>query len=433
MHLPYIKIDCCLLKREYFYIERKELSMSLYDRWQGSELSVLEKELIFNRDNTGFVQYDTKDGKYFYLHPSPFLNSPKNEIFCAESCDPPAENTFVEVDIESKRAYPLKGSQKHITVKTVCSWKPFDPSPLAGRRKILDYEEIVHYFTMPFRGEEHTIEQIAKCSALYSLSSPPIVNEVGGINAAVLGKKAQWNTFKGLMKVIPQDFFRSSSRYYYYISDHEKCTVGSGCEEINRAIYRPEEYIMDIPLVVEDTAPAKMSKDYRDLINEGQPFITSYILDALLIKPDPMSTVEKTITDAIYTIREEYKRTGYSPYKQNLGDAVPKLTSSIARLQRASKATQSDVRDVVELWLDMHSKANRIYTSPLKVSKRYDLLDTARKLYVELHDIYGLEFWIPLDEAIARTTLHPEDFMVSLESLIFTGYAVRKAGAVKIL
>lgn len=41
--------------------------MSLYDRWQGSELSVLEKELIFNRDNTGFVEYDTKDGKYFYF------------------------------------------------------------------------------------------------------------------------------------------------------------------------------------------------------------------------------------------------------------------------------------------------------------------------------------------------------------------------------
>ena len=407
--------------------------MSLYDRWQGSELSVLEKELIFNRENTGFVQYDTKDGKYFYLHPSPFLNSPKKEIFCTESCDPPAEHTFVEVDIESEREFPLKGSQDHITVKTICGWKPFDPSLLAERRKILDYEEIVYYFTLPFRGEEDTIEQIAKCSALYSLSSPPIVDEVGGINAAVLGKKTQWNTFKGSMKVIPQDFFRSNSRYYYYISDQEKCTVKSGCEEVNRAIYRPDEYVMDIPLVVEETTLNQLSKDYRELINEERPIITSYILDALIIKPDPMNTVEKTIIDAVHTIREEYKRTGYSPYKQNLGDAIPKLTSSFARLQRASKATQSDVKDVVELWLDMHWKANKIYSSPLKVSKRYDLLDTARKLYVELHDIYGLEFWIPLHEAVTRTTLHPEEFMVSLESLVFAGYALRKAGAIKIL
>src|SRR5690606_8135345 len=123
----------------------------------------------------------------------------------------------------------------------------------------------------------------------------------------------------------------------------------------------------------------------------------------------------------------------YSPYKQNLGDAVPKLTSSLARLQQASKATQSNVEDAVELWLDMHSKANKIYSSPLKVAKRYDLLDTARKLYVELHDIYGLEFWIPLNEAITQTTLHPEEFMVALESLIYAGYAVRKAGAVMLL
>ncbi len=176
-----------------------------------------------------------------------------------------------------------------------------------------------------------------------------------------------------------------------------------------------------------------MSKDYRELIKEEQPLITAYILDALMLKPDPMNTVEKTITDAVYMIREEYKRTGYSPYKQNLGDAVPKLTSAIARLQRASKATDSDVEDVVELWLDMHYKANKIYSSPLKVAKRYDLLDTARKLYVELHETYGLEYWIPLDEAAAKTTLHPEEFMVALESLVFAGFAIRKAGAVKIL
>lgn len=405
----------------------------LYDRWPGSELSVLEKELIFHRENTGFVEYDTKDGKYFYLHPSPFLNSPKREIFCAESCDPPAEHTFVEVEIESEREFMPNGSQDRITVKTICGWKPFDPSPLAERRKIMDYEEIVYYFTLPFRGEEETIEQIAKCSALYSLSSPPIADEVGGINAAILGKKTQWNTFKGSMKVIPQDFFRPCSRYYYYISDQEKCTVKRGCEEANRAIYRPDEYIMDIPLVMEEASLNQLSKDCRELINEERPIITSYILDALIIKPDPMNSVEKTIIDAVHTIREEYKRTGYSPYKQNLGDAIPKLTSSLARLQRASKTTQSDVKDVVELWLDMHWKANKIYSSPLKVAKRYDLLDTARKLYVELHDIYGLEFWIPLDEAVTRTTLHPEEFMVSLESLIFAGYAVRKAGAIKIL
>lgn len=407
--------------------------MSLYDRWQGSELSVLERELIFNRDNTGFVEYDTKDGKYFFLHPSPFLNSPKKEIFYADSCDPPNEHTFVEVKIESEEECRVKNSQERITLKSIRSWKPFDPGLLAGRRNILDYEEILYYFTIPFRGEEETIEQIATCSALYSLSSPPITCEMGGINAAVFGKKTQWTTFRQSMNIIPKDFFRINARYRYYVSDQEKCTVGRGCEELSRAIHKPEDYIMDIPLVVEEVSPSQLSKDYRELVKEEQPLITSYILDALMIKPDPMSTVEETITDAVFAIREEYKKTGYSPYKQNLGDAIPKLTSAVTRLHRASKASKSDVRSVVELWLDMHHKANRIYSSPLKVAKRYDLLDTARKLYVELHETYGLEYWIPLNEAASRTTLHPEEFMVALESLIFAGFAIRKAGAVMIL
>ncbi len=67
----------------------------------------------------------------------------------------------------------------------------------------------------------------------------------------------------------------------------------------------------------------------------------------------------------------------------------------------------------------MHYKANRIYSFPLKVAKRCGLPDTAWKLYVELHETYGLEYWMPLDEAAAKMTLHPDEFIVALESLIF--------------
>lgn len=42
--------------------------MPLTDRYIGSELSVVERELIFNDKyaNVGFVKYDTKDGEYFF-------------------------------------------------------------------------------------------------------------------------------------------------------------------------------------------------------------------------------------------------------------------------------------------------------------------------------------------------------------------------------
>jgi hypothetical protein len=405
--------------------------MSLFERWRGCELSVLEKELIFNKDNTGFVRYDTKDGKYFFLHPSPFLNSPKNEIFFAESCQPPAEHTFVEVEVASEN-HVLVEKDEAVTVKSISSWKPFDPGPLAERRKIMDYEEVIYHFTHLYRGEEDTLHQVATCSALYALSSPPLVNTVGGINAAVLGKKHQWDLFKESMSVIPRDFLKPNFPYYYYISDRERPKVSDQTEEINLAILKPERYVMDIPLVIEDTTPNRLAKADRELIDEGEMLVTSYLLDALLIKPDP-GTVEKTITDAVYTLREEFKRAGYSVYKQNLGDAVPKLSSSIARLQRASKVTPADVKSVVDLWLDMHWKATKIYTSPLKVARRYELTGDARKLYVEMQEAYGQEYWISMQEAMAKTTLHPEEFLAALDSLVFSGFAMRNPNAVKML
>ncbi|HUW85341.1 MAG TPA: hypothetical protein VMV55_00545, partial [Methanoregula sp.] len=75
--------------------------MSLRDRSRGYEFSEFEKELIFRRENTGLVQYISKDGKLFSLNPSLFFEFMKNEHFYAESCDPPPNNTFVEVEVSS--------------------------------------------------------------------------------------------------------------------------------------------------------------------------------------------------------------------------------------------------------------------------------------------------------------------------------------------
>ena len=77
--------------------------MSLQDRSRGYEFSEFEKELIFRRENTGLVQYISKDGKLFSLNPSLFFEPMKNEHFFAESCDPPPNNTFVEVEVSSSR------------------------------------------------------------------------------------------------------------------------------------------------------------------------------------------------------------------------------------------------------------------------------------------------------------------------------------------
>ena len=127
--------------------------MSLQDRSRGYEFSEFEKELIFRRENTGFVQYISKDGKLFSLNPSLFFESMKNEHFFAESCDPPPNNTFVEVEVSSADltyTQTQDGFRKDV-LKKICGWKPFDPRQIAQRQKLIAHDQIIQFFSHPFR------------------------------------------------------------------------------------------------------------------------------------------------------------------------------------------------------------------------------------------------------------------------------------------
>ena len=138
--------------------------MSLIDRSIGSELSEVEKALIFNDKyaDTGFVQYDTKNGEYFFLHPSPFLNTLKKEIYHI-SGSPPPEHKFVEVKVIDEHQISLGSSvDNSINVKEADNWELFDPTPLAERRKVMDFEEIIEFFTYPYKGEVESVEEIAR-------------------------------------------------------------------------------------------------------------------------------------------------------------------------------------------------------------------------------------------------------------------------------
>ena len=52
--------------------------MSLKDRSRGYEFAEFEKEFIFHRENTGFVEYLTDNGRLFSLKPSPYLDANDN-------------------------------------------------------------------------------------------------------------------------------------------------------------------------------------------------------------------------------------------------------------------------------------------------------------------------------------------------------------------
>ncbi|WP_157199847.1 hypothetical protein [Methanogenium cariaci] len=48
------------------------------------------------------------------------------------------------------------------------------------KQKIMDFREVIEYFTYPYRGESEEVLSIATCSCLFACSSPPVQKDTGG-------------------------------------------------------------------------------------------------------------------------------------------------------------------------------------------------------------------------------------------------------------
>jgi hypothetical protein len=366
--------------------------MSLINRTIGSELSEVEKALIFDKKfaNIGFVQYDTKNGEYFFLQPSPFLKTPKNEIYHVSGSPPPPEYSFVETNVIYEQTVILDNfGDKWILVKEIDTWKLFDPSPLAAKRKTLDFVEIIDFFTYPFKGEAESVQEIAGCSSLFAFSSPSGENFHGGINSAILAREYQWNLFNKPLHLIPPELRKSSSDYYYYISKVEK-EIKKETGEINIAVLRPKKLQSDIPIVILDESRKKISKEFQEQLEIESKVITAHLLDALLLQPHSTKKIEKMMLDEIYHIREECYSAALTPFNQNL-NAVPKLASAYCRLQSNPEIRKEDVRYVTDLWFSMRKRAEKIDSSPMKTSHILELTGESAKVFLKLYDIFGAD------------------------------------------
>lgn len=399
--------------------------MSLIDR-SGSELTEVEKALIFEEKyaNTGFVQYDTKNGESFFLHPSPFLNTPKREIYHI-SGSPPPEHQFVEVGIVNEQQEFLGNSEeKWINVKEVGQWKPFDPSPLAAKRKIMDFREVIEFFTYPYKGEMESVQEIAGCSSLFAVSTPPGENYGGGINSAVLGKDLQWDLFNKSLEVIPHELRKPKSNYYYYISKIEK-RISKDFGEKNIAILRPKKLLSDIPVIIVDESPKRISKDLQAQIDIESKIITAYLLDALLLKPRVTKQIEKMLLNEIYRMREECLSVELMPFNQNLA-AIPKLAAAYCRLQSNPEIRSEDVHFVADLWFSAQRKAGKFDSSSMKTNHMLELTGDALRVFMKLEDIFGIDNEISMAEAVREMKMDPRELELAMDSIEFKGYCTRK-------
>lgn len=410
--------------------------MTLKNRFYGHSLSVIEKELIFSREDTGFVRPIHSSGAIFYLDPSPFLQTPKREVYIAH-CPPPENGALVHASVSAVKQDVMKDRAGYYTlvVKYVDSWSPVDPNMLYTRRGIISPEEIHDYFTKPYLGEEEVVDGIALCSALYAVSSPPLIEEKGGVFAAILGKRKPWLGFKKSLSVIPQEFRKVTSPFYYTISETEKRVENTRADEINLAYLNPEKIPMHIPVVL-DEVEVRPSKSYALDMQSLNPMVTAFILDSLILKPEMPQSLESYVTDTFHTVVEEFKGSGWVPYKQDFGSLVPRLSRSFARYHAHLKLSKKDVTGAVDLWSDMYYRAKKVVSTQYEVSRLYRLDDRSRKLYLDLVDSFGLEIPIPLQEVRSQITSFKNegDFEEALDTLNRYGLLIKPGhDSIKIL
>lgn len=413
--------------------------MALYDRSIGADLSSVEREIACNPAyvDVGFVVYYRNDPRFFYLHPSPFLKAGPPVLYCADPDvmlqGPPPEHRFVEVRVIETVRKPLDShGEDWLTIKDISGWKEFDVAALARQRKIMDYEEVIEYFTYPYDGEAECIEEIAACSALFSFSSPAAHDESGGIRSAVFGKKHQWDLFRRPFDIIPQEFRKANSYYYYKFSQTEgRITKTEG--EINHAVLRPQELVTDIPVAMDRERRKSLSPDYRDILKEETAIVRGQLIDGLLITPQSTDAIEKAMQEAAYELREDYLSSGQRPFRQNISGAIPHLASSYARLRSSESIDKDGIRYVMDRWATMVKKTERIQSSPLKVNDAFSLTGDARVLYNRLYDVFGVDCPISYKEALQTSKMDPMDFRLSCESLEERGYCLIGTNALTLL
>jgi hypothetical protein len=182
-----------------------------------------------------------------------------------------------------------------------------------------------------------------------------------------------------------------------------------------------------------DRMNAKIRQAQLKQIEIESKIVTAHLLDALLLQPRATKAVEKMMTEKIIKMREEYLSASLLPFNQNIGGAVPKLASSYCRLRFNSKIDQDDVNHVVDLWVSMRKRAEKITDSSMKMNHMLELTADGRRVYFELMDIFGAETEISMAEAMREVKMDPIEFELAVDSLVNKGYCIRRNNFITLL
>jgi hypothetical protein len=381
----------------------------LNNRERGYEFSATEYGLIFENEDIGFVRYDKRSSRRFYLDPSPFLKTPKNEIYIVENGAFPNEGDCIKVasfESEFKLTGTLKNLNK-VNAKYVSHWDKESPNKFIHRES-MNPEEYIDYFKIPFIAEPDYIEPLSFCLALCTMSSPEIgSNGKGGIDSGVLtGRKKHWDEYKKLMQVIPPDFKKTTSEYYFNQLNTEKKLNPSRSKEVNLSISNPVDMAVHIPMALAESIEFRKLPQYKETLYYEAPLMRAKMLDALLFEPEKSEKVDKQLVNKIYELKDTFTNSSAISYSQDIGSAPSKLSSAFARLNFKDKMSKEDVNECTELWMDMFHYSLRVDSSNLTAPRKLELSPEAQKTYKELKDYFGIENSFPIEMIPSHVTIN---------------------------
>jgi len=354
--------------------------MSLNDRTYGYEFAGYERNLLFDPDgkfkDTGFVRYANKQKGIFFLDPSLNFKTLKEEVYILKQGTekPPADKLIEAVVSETEYKHVPVNPQKYckITYKYVSGWNPVDPKKILGK-SLLNPDDFLATLSVMMTGYEEVID-LRKGLGMYICSSPQLLDsEKGGIDTTVVGQSIaqKWTKFNQITKIIPTEFRQPSARVCYLSLETDSNSNPIGCCELNRA-YRN---IVTTPVQIPLPFTVEFKKYDKGSWESQATLARAFMIDAHMFQPEIPESMGKKVEDAMHVINEIVKYKYQLPYFQDIGSVVPKLTTSICRLNFGSEVTNDNLKDSIETWSDLVTETFKIGVARREVDGIYNLND----------------------------------------------------------
>lgn len=403
----------------------------LRNRMYGFEMSGGEYQLIFEKENMGYVRFMDKVKGIFYLDPSPFLNTPYDEVYSIKAGSIPPKGQLISATVsESERKYiQIKNGVKAITIKYITGWAFEDPNKLMGNR-LVNVEEFLGSMTEPLRTAGYDIEDTGTVLGMCAVASPKTNDfEPGGLTSGVFCRRSSgkgWTAFNKVMTVIPSEFRRPASSHFYKSLESAEHIRPVNSIEVSLA-YR-ETYGMPIHLPIPFDVELKPFNSYDENAKHFKPVARSFLIDALMFQPVIPEKYLKRLEGILNMVSEDVESSGDTSFKRSFASALPKLAASIARLHRKTFVSADEMKESMEVWSGVVERSKRYAVMERSVSDVYALKPDEERMLAEIKGMKDTGIPLTISNLRLHTTVPDWRFDETLANLVAGSYVYFPGG-----